>query len=110
MNALVKRVVWQRRGAQSDFAGTLCVDDEGVRLTGRDRRSGIDVTMSIPLGEIADVRTCLDHRSHVAVVLDLGDAEPILLHPLGVGALAAEGLAHKLTALVRRPPMLVPGG
>jgi hypothetical protein len=110
MKALVKSVAWQRWGAQSDFVGTLRADDHGIRLTGRDRHSGVDVALSIPFGEVADVRTCLDHRSHVAVVLELEDGKPILLRPLGVGALGAEALAHKLVVLVRGPRLLIPGG
>jgi hypothetical protein len=113
VDTLSERIFWSRRGAHCAFVGTLRAGDDGIRLTGRDPRSGLDVALSIPLGEV--------HQVHVApadegsagdtnVVVELAGAEPILLRRVGARPLQTEMLARRLGALLQPPRLLIRGG
>ena len=111
MEALVDKISWRRRSARNAFVGSLRADDEGIRLTGRDPESGIDVALSIPPAEVASVHVAAaagEPPGDVYVVLELGDAEPILLRQVGAEPLRAQLLARKLGSLAQ--PQLVPQG
>ena len=102
MEPLLEKVAWRRRGSRSEFFGALRAADDGIRLTGRDPSSGLDVELSIPAGELAGVHVSRNERAprDPIVVLEL-DAEPILLRNPGAGPLYAQLLSRKLGALVR---------
>jgi hypothetical protein len=112
MDTLLETVAWRRRGSRSEFFGALRAADDGIRLTGRDPSSGVDVALLIPADELSDVHVSANERvpHDPIVVLELDDAEPILLRNLGAGPLHAQLLARKLGALVRVPRLLVQGG
>jgi hypothetical protein len=113
VDTLSERIVWSRRGALCDFVGSLRAGDDGIRLTGRDPRSGLAVALSIPPGEVEQVHVAPadgDPGGDTNVVVELAGAEPILLRRLGAGPIQAEMLARKLGALFQPPPMLVRGG
>jgi hypothetical protein len=113
METLVEKISWRRGGVRNDFVGSLRAGDEGIRLTGRDPQSGIDVALSIPPEEVADVHvspSAGDPPGDLYVVLELDDAEPIYLRQVGAGPLHAQLLARKLGALARPPRLLVQGG
>ena len=43
------------RGVANDFVGSLRAGSDGIRLNGRDPRTGVDVTLSIPPDEVEHV-------------------------------------------------------
>jgi hypothetical protein len=112
METVVDRISWRRRGARNDFFGSLRAGDEGIRLIGRDVRSGIDLALSIPPGQVANVHVSAsgDDARDPIVVLELDDAEPIFVRHVGPGPLDAQLLARKLGMLVRRYRLLAQGG
>jgi hypothetical protein len=112
-NTLIEKIAWSRRGVHNDFVGSLRAGDDGIRLTGRDPRSGLDVALSIPPEEVERVRVAsADHElaGDLYVVVELAGAEPILLRRVGAGPVQAEVLARKLGALLHLPRLLVQGG
>jgi hypothetical protein len=98
----------------SHFVGFLRTGDEAIRLTGRDPDTGVDVTLSIPLGGIEGVRVSAIDDELVAgersVVLELTDSPAIFLSPRGAGPLRVHVLARLLGALVTAPPLVAQGG
>jgi hypothetical protein len=113
VETLIEKIAWSRRGVDNDFVGSLCAGDDGIRLTGRDPRSGLDVALSIPPGEVEQVHVApADHElaGDLYVVVELTGAEPILLRRVGAGPVQAEVLAQKLGSLLLPSRFLVQGG
>jgi hypothetical protein len=111
---LTDRVAWRRRGIRHHYVGTLRAGDWGIRLTGRDPTSGIEVTLSIPLGEIENVLVS-DSRDDMlvgerCVVLELAKSDPILLGVVGSRPLHFRALARTLGELTHSPALLFQGG
>jgi hypothetical protein len=94
--------------------GALSAGEEAIRLTGRDALSGVDVALSIPFGEIDDVRVGGDGDESIAgercVVIELAGSEAIFLREVGAGPLQVQVLARSLGALIRAPQLLAQGG
>jgi hypothetical protein len=111
---LAEKIAWCRHGVRTYFVGALRAGDEGIRLTGRDPSSGIDVALSIPLAEVEHVRVSASDDELLAgepcVVLELADSEPIFIRQVGVGAFQVHVLARRLGALTQPQPMLTQGG
>ncbi len=113
MDTLIEKIAWSRRGVHNDFVGSLRAGDDGIRLTGRDPRSGVDVALLIPPREVEQVHVAPADRElagDLYVVIELVSAEPILLRRVGAGPVQAEVLARKLGALLRPSRLLVRGG
>ena len=108
MDLLVERVAWKRRGGANDFVGSLRAGCNGIRLSGRDPRTGLDVTLSIPPDEVEHVYASPTAADEV--VVELGEAEPIMLHGIQSGPLQAHQLARRLRGLLLLPRLHVPGG
>ena len=108
------QVAWRRRGIRRHYVGTLRAGGWGIRLTGRDPYSGIEVTLSIPLNELDDVRISESAEEMLAgercVVLELAESEPIILREAGIGPLHLRALARTLGALIHPPALLLKGG
>ena len=70
---LIDKIAWRRRGSSIDYFGSLRVGDDGIQLTGREPSSGIEVALSIPPGELADVHVSVSERAarDLVVVLEL---------------------------------------
>ncbi len=111
---LTEKIAWQRRGVGRTYVGALTAGPEGVRLTGRDPVTGIDVALSIPLREIEHVGTTdngdVPREGDQSVVLELAESEPIVFRIFGKGALHAQLLARRLGALTHVPAVLAQGG
>jgi hypothetical protein len=101
---LAEKVAWCRQGVRTYFVGALRAGDEGIRLTGRDPTSGIDVALSIPLAEVEHVHLSASRNELLAgepcVVLELADSESIFIRQVGAGPLQVEVLAGRLGALI----------
>ena len=114
MRETLERIAWCRNGVRTHFVGALRAGEEGIRLTGRDPSSGIDVALSIPLAEVERVRVSASGNELVAgepcVVLELGDSESILIRQVGAGPLQVHVLARRLGALTKAPALLAQGG
>jgi hypothetical protein len=112
--SLAERVVWRRQGVRHHHVGMLSAGEEAIRLTGRDALSGVEVALSIPLGEINDVRVGGSGDERIAgercVVLELAGSEAIFLRELGGGPLHVQVLARSLGALTSTPQLLTQGG
>ena len=52
---LTDRVAWSRENARHRYVGSLWVADDAIRLAGRDEFVGLEVSLAIPLGELAHV-------------------------------------------------------
>jgi hypothetical protein len=111
---LAQKVAWRRQGVRNPYVGTLSAGDEGIQLTGRDPVSGVDVTLSIPLTEVEDVRVTGPGDELLAgercVVLELAESEAIFVREVGVGPLHVHVLARSLGALAHARPVLAQGG
>lgn len=111
---LAEKIAWCRHGVRTYFVGALRAGDEGIRLTGRDPTSGIDVALSIPLAEVECVRVSASREELLAgepcVVLELAESEPIFIRQVGAGPLRVHVLARRLDALSRAPSLLAQGG
>jgi hypothetical protein len=109
-----ERIAWRRHGVRRHFVGTLHTDDDGIRLTGRDPASGLDVALSIPLAEIDHVRVSETGDELLAgepcVVLELAGSDAIFVREVGVGPLHVHLLARRLAALIPAPHLLAQGG
>ena len=108
MDLLVERVAWNRRGVANDFVGSLRAGCDGIRLDGRDPRTGVDVTLSIPSDEVEHVYA--SPTASEQVIVELGDAEPIVLRRIQAGPLQGRLLARRLRGLLLLPRLHVPGG
>ena len=108
MDLLVERVAWNRRGVANDFVGSLRAGCDGIRLDGRDPRTGVDVTLSIPSDEVEHVYA--SPTSSEQVIVELANAEPIVLRRIQAGPLQGRLLARRLRGLLLLPRLHVPGG
>jgi hypothetical protein len=113
MDTLVEKISWHRRGVRSDFVGSLRANGDGIRLTGRDPRSGLDVVLSIPSLELSGVHVSSadgngNGNGELYIVLELEHAQPIFLREVGGSSLHAQLLARKLGAVL--PPRLLTQG
>ena len=110
---LVEKVVWRRSGVLRNFVGSLRVGDAGIRLSGRDPASGVEVALSIPPGEVSNVRvsaTGEEVEGQQCIVLELVESEAIFLREVGVGPLNVQLLARRLAALTHASPAIAQGG
>ena len=109
-----EKIAWRRHGVRRHYLGTLVAGTEGIRLTGSDPVSGVEVVLSIPLTEIEDVRVAGPGDELLAgercVVLELAESDPIYLRDVGTGPLHVHVLARSLGALTHSPPLLAQGG
>lgn len=113
MDTLIEKIAWRRRGVRNDFVGSLRAGYDGIRLTGRNPESGLDVALSIPPSEVKDVHVAPadgELAGDLFVVVELTDAEPIILRRAGAGPFQAQLLARKLGALLKPPALLAQGG
>jgi hypothetical protein len=112
--SLAQRIAWRRRGVCRPYVGSLQAGDEGIRLSGRDPVSGIEVTLSIPLSEVENVRVAGPGEELLAgercVVLELAESEAIFLREVGEGPLHIHVLARTLGALTHASRQLVVQG
>jgi hypothetical protein len=107
VDTVIEKIAWRRGGVANDFVGSLRAGSDGIRLTGRDQ-GGLDVALSIPPGEVE--RVYASPAGSDQVVVELGDAEPVLLHRLYPGPLNAHLLARQLRGSLLLPRLHVPGG
>ena len=91
MSEISEPVAWRRRGMRQGYVGSLLASVDGIRLTGRQPRTGVDVALSIPLGEVDHVDV-----ADAGVVLDLAESRAIVLSPI---AATSHMLARSLGAL-----------
>lgn len=111
---LAEKIAWRRRGVRRHYVGTLRASEGGIRLTGRDPASGVEVALSIPLAELERVHVSGPGDELLAgercVVLELAESEAIFLREVGVGPLHVHVLARRLASLTheRRLPHPVP--
>jgi hypothetical protein len=112
VDTLIEKIAWRRRGVGNDFVGSLRAGADGIRLTGRDTLTGLDVALSIPPNEVEHVHVqpaegdpgIGDH-----VIVDLAAAGPIILRRVGDGPFHAQLLARELEALLQSTRLLVQG-
>jgi hypothetical protein len=108
------KITWRRRGVGPIYVGAVSHSPEAVRLTGRDPVSGIDVALSIPIGEIEHVGVAdavdRSREGDGCVVLDLAESEAIELRPVGVVPSHVQLLARALGALAPASAVLAQGG
>jgi hypothetical protein len=109
VDTLIEKIAWHRRGIRTDFVGSLRAGYDGIRLTGRDPQTGLDLTLSIPPAEVEEVHVS-SANGDLQVVVELVDGEPIILHTAGARPFQAQLLARKLDALLQPPQLLVQGG
>jgi hypothetical protein len=114
-DSIMEKVAWRRRGVRRPYVGTLAADEGGIRLSGRDPVSGVEVALSIPLTEVVDVHVAGPGEELLAgercVVLHLAESEAIFLREVGEGPLHIHVLARTLGALTHASaPLLVQGG
>ena len=83
--AATSPVTWRREDGP-DYLGTVAVADCCVRLVGRDPESGIDVSLSVPFGEIEHV----SGDAADVVVLELTGSSPIRVRGAGADSLRYE--------------------
>jgi hypothetical protein len=99
-------VAWRRYGARCHYAGGLDIDDGHIVLTGREPSTGVEVSLRIPDYAVRELRAArTDDEEVVGVrgyVLELADAVPLLLRPVGVGPLHEQELAVTLAAALHR--------
>jgi hypothetical protein len=100
--ATVERIAWRRRSLGQQYVGRLLVLPDRLRLVGRETSSGIDVTLSIPFGEIDSVRRADRAAERVlgeaGVVVELAGSDPIFLRELG--SRGSRSLARLLASVV----------
>ena len=100
----VDHVLWRRLSGSHHYVGSLSAVDGSVRLEGEDPSSCIEVSLVIPFAEIERVRVSGTPDEHVArercVVVELVDADPILLAEAGSGPHRLRRLARTLAGIV----------
>jgi hypothetical protein len=101
VDTVVEQIAWRRRGGRNDYVGSLRAGEDGIRLTGRDSESGLDVALSIPPSEVEYVHV-YGANGDSFVVLELARAEPILVRHIGPGSVQSQLLGRKLRALMKR--------
>ena len=67
-DSILGKAAWRRRGVRRPYVGTLVADEEGIRLSGRDPVSGIEVSLSIPLSQVDSVRVARPGEELLAVL------------------------------------------
>lgn len=99
----VDRIAWRRRGRRGQYVGALAAGDAGIRLTGRDTASGLEISLAIPFEEIAGAHVSRTRAESLggqrAVVIELADSDPILVREVGVGPSHVHALARRLAAV-----------
>jgi hypothetical protein len=107
------RIAWGRGGGAT-YVGSVSRTPEAIRFAGRDAQLGIDVSFSVPTGEIAYVAVSepAPWSDDVApsVIVGLHDSEPIYVRPLESTLLNVHLLARAVGALTEAPAMLAQGG
>jgi hypothetical protein len=97
-----ERVAWRRRSLGQQYVGRLLVLPDRLRLVGRETSSGLDVTLSIPFGEIDGVRRADRAAERVlgeaGLVVELAGSDPIFLRELG--SRGSRSLARLLATVV----------
>jgi len=100
---LAKRIAWRRRNVPHHYIGALLSFGAGIRLVGREPATGIELALSIPFEEIEDVRASAAPDDELvggqSVVLDLAEADAVLLREIGGGPLGTAELAARLERL-----------
>jgi hypothetical protein len=108
------RIAWQRGLRGRTYVGAVSHGEDTIRLTGRDPVLGIDVALSIPIGEVECVGVVETTGGLVDggpyVVLDLQGSEPIHLRPVQGSSLGVHLLARALGSLIPTPTVLAQGG
>jgi len=108
------KIAWRRGERGPVYVGAVSRGADTIRLTGRDPILGIDVALSIPVGEIEYIGVAEAAVGSIdaapVVVLDLPESEPIHLRPVGGGSLDVHLLARALGALTPAPTVLAQGG
>lgn len=98
----VERIAWRRRGRRRQYVGALAAGDAGIRLTGREVSSGLEVSLAIPREEIEGAHVSRTRAESLggqrAVVIELADSDPILVCEVGVGPSHVHALARRLAA------------
>jgi hypothetical protein len=99
-------IAWRRLGARVHYAGTLTIEDGLLILAGRESSTGVEASLRIPSYAVRSVRVAAHQEEEVVgvlgFVLELADAVPILIRPVGVGPLHEEELAHVLANALHR--------
>jgi hypothetical protein len=103
---IVEKIAWRRRGIERSYVGSLVAGSDGIRLSGRDQRTGVDIALAIPLPEVDHVGV----EDGDCVVLDLSGSDAILVLPDHHTPIHAQLLARSLGALTRPPALLAEGG
>jgi hypothetical protein len=107
------RIAWGR-GSGATYIGLVSRTPEAIRFAGRDALLGIDVSFSVPIGEIAYIAVSepapWSDDTEPCVIVGLHDSEPIHLRPLGSTLLNVHLLARTLGALIEAPTALAQGG
>jgi hypothetical protein len=108
------KIAWRRGERGPVYVGAVSRGADTIRLAGRDPILGIDVALSIPVGEIEYIGVSEAAVGSIdagpVVVLDLPGSEPIHLRPVGGGSLDVHLLARALGALTPAPTVLAQGG
>ena len=109
------KIAWRRGERGPVYVGSVSRGADTIRLTGRDPILGIDVALSIPVGEIEYIgvseATIGSIDTGPVVVLDLSESEPIHLRPVGAGSSPdVRLLARALGALTHAPTVVAQGG
>lgn len=98
------RVAWRRHDALHHYVGTLHASEGGLRLTGRDQMTGIELSLTIPFTEIEGIRVTGAGDKRLAgdrcVILELASTTPILVREIGPDSLDVRALGERLTRLV----------
>jgi hypothetical protein len=101
------QVAWRRSGARCHYAGQLSLDEGALVLTGREPSTGVEVVLRIPDYAVRAARAALNDQEAVVgvggYVLELADAVPLLIRPVGVGPLLDGELAEALAGCLHRP-------
>ena len=97
------RIAWRRRGRRRQYVGALAAGEAGIRLTGRDTASGLEVSLAIPLEEIEGAHVSRTRAESLggkrAVVIELADSDPILVREVDAGSWHVHALARRLAAV-----------
>jgi hypothetical protein len=107
MDLLFERLAWKRDEGANEFVGLLrgC---GGIRLSGRDPMTGVDLTLSVPPDEVDHLYA--SPTAAAGVVVELGDSEPIVLSGIQAGPLQTHQLPRPLRSLLLLPRLHIPGG
>jgi hypothetical protein len=91
------RIAWHRGKRGPTYIGGVSCSGDAIRLTGRDPALGIEVALSIPIGEVEQIEIAEEASgSKEFVLLRLSDSEPIHLRPVRGGSLDVQRLARAI--------------